>query len=125
MTKHEEETLEKIRNGFRAMSLADDNSENETEIWKTCVNEIEAFLSTVQPEEEWRDISTAPKDGTHFIAGYFFLNPDPIFDQAVICWDDDCEFFTDGGYDDSLDEYISFPATHWQPLTQAPETSKE
>lgn len=77
---------------------------------------------------EWRDISTAPKDGTVFLAwGRFYASPVtamwfersaaffPVYDlRRVIDWQSDC---------DTTYEALA-PCTHWHPLPTLPEAPK-
>ena|SRR5258708_7136939 len=65
----------------------------------------------------WRDIATAPKDGTPILT----FRPDthgagfsPITGIDVLCWEHDCWFYAG----DSI--VVDFP-THWQPLPDAPD----
>lgn len=71
---------------------------------------------------QWRDIETAPKDGTHIMAcrGPFTSNWTFAQAPAYVChwWNNPGE---EGWYLSSGDSgQISWHPTHWQPLPQPP-----
>ena len=64
-----------------------------------------------------RAIDSAPKDGTRFLAGQWFVEQGkPVFDCAVTWWSHTRGF--------SGDTRIEQP-THWRPLLPAPSTKGE
>jgi hypothetical protein len=65
---------------------------------------------------EWKDIATAPKDETHFLAIRW---PDGSPHPNAICWNPwICDFSRDAGPDAKP---VVFQPTHWQPLPSPPE----
>lgn len=69
---------------------------------------IASQVAELEQAGEWRDISTAPKDGTDvliFQAGY---------EGVYLCWYDD----SDGVWFDERDN--SYAPTHWLPLPSPP-----
>ena len=75
-----------------------------------------AALSKAQGGEgsmsEWRDISTAPRDGTKFIGGQWIIEDgEPLFEQEVIWWSPSWGFAGGG--------YVQKP-TLWMPLPSPP-----
>ena len=82
-----------------------------------------SILDPARPETDWRDIDTAPKDGTHILAyrlplGIRFTNlTNP---PTVVHWfDDPCApgFYTSVN---SIEPEHSFDPTHWMPLPDPP-----
>jgi uncharacterized protein DUF551 len=69
---------------------------------------------------EWRDISTAPKDGTRIL---IFEAPDAFNPDGVIvsCWWYANDTYTAGGYwNGGRGTLRTFLPTHWMPLPAAP-----
>ncbi len=65
----------------------------------------------------WKPIETAPMDGTHFLAGQWFIEAGkPEFHCAVTWWSSTWGF---GG-----DTRVEDP-THWMPLPEPPSTQTE
>lgn len=74
-----------------------------------------AITAYLQASEGWRDIESAPKDGTNILLAH---------DHAVFdgYWDK----YADGWVDDVTDLYedkITYPATHWRPLPEPPKST--
>ena len=68
-------------------------------------------------QDEWRDISTAPKDGTAILAYW-----SPVVEGAADAMD--IALWADGGWRDPDDiEALYGTPTHWMPLPPAPSTS--
>lgn len=78
------------------------DAENEVERLRSAVTRLTADL-----QNQWRDISTAPKDGTEILALY-----DDDFRQ-VVTWD----AMMDGWL---VCENFYIEPTHWMPLPPAP-----
>lgn len=76
---------------------------------------VEALLTehrALLSKREWRDISTAPKDGTYILAimeGFEL--------STIVCWHNDMwRERTDVVYDN----YAEYSPTHWMPLPTPP-----
>lgn len=79
---------------------------------RMAVDEICAALS--HPADGWRDIESAPKDETLFLAA---CPPDANFpDGRVMIWKGSILAFQN----DKTPDHLRFPATHWRPLPAAP-----
>lgn len=65
---------------------------------------------------DWRDIETAPKDGSYIIAcaNMYGKKEYPYF-MEVVSWN---------GSDWSTDGYPIYLPTHWMPLPKPPEEAK-
>ena len=106
--KHDDELIERMA---RALSLEEEASEN---YWDVYVDLAQAALDAAF---EWRDISTAPRDGA------FVLGVNRHGENQVIRW---MEKYhpksrpTKWMQWDTPDE-CSFEPTHWLPLPPAPE----
>lgn len=94
---------------------------NEKGIYLDCVNGSsvwEDIASEIVKKNQWRDISTAPKNGTRILA--YFKNRDkersPI-GQAVIWWKDG-DWCMAKYHGNSI--YIGYVPTHWQLLPEPP-----
>lgn len=69
----------------------------------------------------WRDISTAPKDGTKILA----VNPESVVGVVMVMWTRPAEGWNEDAecWCSSWDETeIGYQPTLWQPLPAAPET---
>ena len=88
----------------------------------------EAIAAAPQPEQlvvlflenhmcncEWRDIKTAPKDGTVFL-GYKLGQ----FRECYKVQRDDCDMWCFGGTSGADDLFPNIKPTHWMPLPKAP-----
>ena len=76
--------------------------------------EIALEADRMLASQQWQDISTAPKDGTKFIAFEETRSECRIYE---CCWHD--EFSLGHAY--WLDDYDSEPdPTHWMPLPEPP-----
>ena len=67
----------------------------------------------------WRDISSAPKDGTPIltcIAG-------PTYYARSGWWDDEVKGWAVGEKADGGKIYMVLPPTHWMPLPEPPEAN--
>lgn len=115
--------LMEIKDKFLSNATDFGNPDRERDGWEKACQILHHFLSTAQVDD-WQEMGSAPKDGTWFLAGFYFLNPDPVFDYSTACWDADCEFFADGRYEDVEESYIRRPFTHWRP-PPAPPATKE
>ena len=124
--------------GFYDGISADWHPYPEHQIRKNIKDTIRA-LSPAEPVDQWRDIATAPKDGTWIIA----IRPERSFGQwdrvVIVCWSDDYKkwIWPDDVFDvykDDINEtddeglckhypYQSLDFTHWMALPAAP-TSK-
>ncbi len=92
-----------------------------THYFKIESNAVEAWNTRAQPE--WRDISTAPKDGT------FVLTCMPFACPSVSAWQtyfdisrfgkDPETFMTEDGFIMYWVE-VEYQPTHWMPLPKAP-----
>ena len=71
--------------------------------------------ASAAPVSAWQDISTAPKDGTNFVAVY-----GDDFDGTfwILFWNNTCFECVSGGY--QVDH-----ATHWMPLPAPPISHNE
>ena len=73
---------------------------------------------------EWRDISTAPKDGTRFLAMLSY--GDGVSRIVVVSYDVTAEKYKGGDYGpfvwalEGRGEVARDIATHWMPLPEAP-----
>lgn len=96
-------------NGVYPPYWHDGNSDAETEARRAA----DAVLSLI-PEAGWRDISTAPKDGTRIL---IYVPPEEDYDpeiQYVAYWNGE-------KWEEALGEgYTTFEPTHWMPRPPAP-----
>ena len=69
---------------------------------------------------EWRDIETAPKDGTVFL-GYKLGQ----FRECYKVPRDDCDMWCFGGGSGADDLFPNIKPTHWMPLPTPPKRSME
>ena len=74
----------------------------------------------------WRPVSTAPKDGTLFLAYGAVGHERGRVEHFISCWrsywsERDDEYLTDGWWhhDSDIDGHRGYP-THWMPLPEAP-----
>ena len=68
---------------------------------------------------EWRDIETAPKDGTVFL-GY----KRGQFRECYKVPRDDCDMWCFGGTSGADDLFPNIKPTHWMPLPKPPAMAK-
>ena len=76
---------------------------------------LEAELAALKAENEWRDIETAPKDGTVFL-GY----KRGQFRECYKVPRDDCDMWCFGGTSGADDLFPNIKPTHWMPLPKPP-----
>ena len=79
-------------------------------------NQVE--LTDKASEPAWRDIETAPKDGTDFMGGWFDM---PNF--ILGCSMRPVKYHQNSWWESSEDYKVRTP-THWMPLPAAPEDTK-
>ena len=88
-------------------------AKSEAEWWAS--REIERLESILRDLTEWRDIATAPKDGTNIL----------VYEDGattVVFWDDDHESWLHP-YKGGKTRWPN--VTHWLPLPSAPNQAKE
>lgn len=89
----------------------------------------EMFRSRFQPQTQWRDIDTAPKDGTHVIVSFFCNIRGPIIACAGFCElpkSDDIkpgEVYEGWGWVATGTDELHHPS-HWMPLPEPPKEDK-
>lgn len=69
---------------------------------------------------EWRDISTAPKDGTHILVGTFPHEPGRITTTTAHWFDFNGEWALSVNYDGAYSNHGVSNPTHWMPLPEDP-----
>ena len=72
-------------------------------------------IKKLKAENEWRDIETAPKDGTVFL-GYKLGQ----FRECYKVPRDDCDMWCFGGTSGADDLFPNIKPTHWMPLPKPP-----
>ena len=97
--------------------LAALKAENERQQIETngATNELENHMCNC----EWRDIETAPKDGTVFL-GYKLGQ----FRECYKVPRDDCDMWCFGGTSGADDLFPNIKPTHWMPLPKPPAIAK-
>lgn len=76
-------------------------------------------IKKLKGENEWRDIETAPKDGTVFL-GY----KRGQFRECYKVPRDDCDMWCFGGTSGADDLFPNIKPTHWMPLPKPPAMAK-
>ena len=76
---------------------------------------LETELAALKTGHEWRDIETAPKDGTVFL-GYKLGQ----FRECYKVPRDDCDMWCFGGTSGADDLFPNIKPTHWMPLPKPP-----
>ena len=85
---------------------------------------VTAYLASMQGKG-WRDISTAPKDGTWVLVGFPSAGGEQ-FIQSVARWRDDIDdpgfpAWFDGSVGNwGMEYYLALKPSHWQPLPPPP-----
>lgn len=65
---------------------------------------------------EWKDIETAPKDGTHVLVADSGVVGEAFFERHDGLW-----YWSGNHWTDAHDGSLGLPGpTHWQPLPEAP-----
>jgi hypothetical protein len=86
---------------------------------EAAVKEAEGVLAS----SGWRDIATAPRDGSHFLA-WGPLADGETWEYTVAMWDDDHQEWISPSDADVVHEnparYCLNGITHWQPLPSGP-----
>lgn len=101
--------------------------------------QLQTKLEQLRAEREWRDISTAPRDGRWFLAckyvdnslktaaintpivGLTFLPVADTYDICQVRWDGDLEKYIDIFSDEFSHDYFQF----WMPLPNPPTQTKQ
>ena len=84
--------------------------------WMAALDEVRQALASGGPDGGWQTMDSAPTNGTHFLAGQWFVDDgEPDFHCAVTWWSNTWGF---GG-----DTRVENP-THWQPLPSPPQSAE-
>lgn len=83
----------------------------------TDIAEAAAMLESMADAQEWRPISTVPKDGRDFLTYAPDQNLPPLISQASYAKDQRCIMYSDTNM-------MGMGATHWLPLPPPPQAEE-